>query len=163
MKLKNRSKAFEIALSLVQADIIAEKVADKVRPIELKPVVVEKLVAPPKPSTKIVDMSNEQVSEKRWLINEVGEGTLHELALISNSKNYSLTIIADDKPTHKGSWTNYETKSGAVTDIVAYQKNTTYALNLSNITFTKNLKILIEPTETITFNIIYLKYEIAKI
>lgn len=159
--MKKQSKAFETALSLIQAEVIGEKLAEKMPIVIEKPVVVEKLVTPPKPSTKIIDMANEQVSEKRWLIDEAGEGTLDELVLVGDSKNYSLTVIVDGKPTYKGSWTDYQTESRKVGDIVAYEENGTFTLNLSAITFTKTLKILIEPTTTIVFSTLHIKYEIA--
>jgi hypothetical protein len=132
-----QSKAFDTALTIIEAEIIAEKT----KPIEK-----------PKPSTQIIDMVNILVLDKQTLLDLDGEGVLEKLLLRSPSSSFSITLTTE-KISMQGSYTHFQ-------DVCAYQEDDTYVLELTNIEFKQHLRLVLTVAESITFSKIFIKYAI---
>lgn len=68
----SRSKAFDTALSLINAEIVADKLKQQIKPVVIeKEVIVEKLVAPPKPKGVVLPLT---INVTDQFTDAVGEG-----------------------------------------------------------------------------------------
>lgn len=152
----SRSKAFETALALINAEVTAEKLADKLKPVVIEnQVIVEKLVEPRKPPTEFIDMTNEAVSDKKQILDEDGEGTVEKVLLRSPSSAFGIVLATDYETKLQGSYADF-------TDVFAYQEDSTYVLEITNINFTRNVRLSITTTQAVTFSKIFIKYQIKR-
>jgi len=145
-----RSKAFEAALSIVEAEVTAEKLAEKIQPILERPIIVEKPIQPPKPTTQIIDMTNERIEKEQTLLDLQGEGVLEKLLLRSPSQNFSISLITEATRI-EGSYSHFE-------DVLASQEEDTYVLEITNIEFKHKVRLVLTVTEPITFSHIFVKF-----
>jgi len=153
---RDRSRAFETALSLIEAELTAEKVAEKIgKPvIEVRPVIQVKpdVTIESKP-TGVIDMANERVEEDRVLLDEQGKGVLQKLLLRSPSKNFGIVLVTE-RTRIKGSYTHFEA-------IMAFEEDGVYVLELNDIEFSEKIRVVLTVKEAITFHNIFLKYKVA--
>jgi len=152
----SKSKAFETALALVQADIIAEKVAKEIKPIIIeKPVIIEKPAEQPIIPTEFIDLINEAVNGQSQILDEDGYGKVEKILLRSPDPNFTIALAPDYETQLQGTYTSFE-------DIISYQEDGTYVLEITNISFTKNIRLSITTTQNITFSRIFIKYQIKR-
>jgi len=140
LTVRSKSKAFETALSIIQADLTAEKLAEKIQPI------IEK----PKPSTQIIDVENVPIQGEDVLLDLDGEGVLEKLLLRSPSPNFRI-VLTTEKAKLEGDYAHFQ-------DMCAYKEDNTYVLEITNIEFAKKIRLTITATELTMFNHIFLKY-----
>jgi hypothetical protein len=130
------------ALTIVAAEenarLMAETIAEKIQ-VEVTPT--------PTLTSKIIRKVNINIPDT--LIDEVGSGHLKELVIKTSSKNYILRVYVDESELYHNTYTWFQNISQEVEEIDAYEENGTYILRLSDINFTKNLKIIAEPSITI--------------
>jgi hypothetical protein len=130
------------ALTIVAAEenarLMAETIAEKIQ-VEVTPT--------PTLTSKIIRKVNINIPDT--LIDEVGSGHLKELVIKTSSKNYILRVYVDESELYHNTYTWFQNISQEVEEIDAYEENGTYILRLSDINFTKNLKIIAEPSTTI--------------
>jgi len=138
--LNRKSKAYETALSIIQAEVMAEKLADKIQPV------IEK----PKPATEIIDVVNVPVSGEEVLLNLDGEGVLEKLLLRSPSANFRITLTTE-KAKLEGDYAHFQ-------DVCAYQEDDTYVLEITNIEFKEKIRLVLATAQSVTFRHIFLKY-----
>ena len=150
------SKALDAAIAIVQAEIAADTIAARLKPVVIeKPIIIEK---PQKPAaTEFVDMTNQAIATQETLLDEDGEGTVEKILIRSPNPNFSIILIPDYGDPLQGSYTNFQ-------DVLSWQETDTgtYVLEITNITFTKNIKFTITVTQPITFSRIYIKYQIKR-
>jgi hypothetical protein len=129
------------ALTIVAAEenarLMAETIAEKIQ-VEVTPT--------PTLTSKIIRKVNINIPDT--LIDEVGSGHLKELVIKTSSKNYILRVYVDESELYHNTYTWFQNISQEVEEIDAYEENGTYILRLSDINFTKNLKIIAEPSIT---------------
>jgi hypothetical protein len=154
--LARKSRAFETALALVQADIIAEQAADKIKPIIVeKQVFIEKQFETTTFPMEFVNMTNEAITGPEQLLDEDGEGKIEKILLTSASPNFGIILIADHGEPLQGNYSDF-------TDTFAYQEGSVYRLELTDITFRKNIRFTVTTTGTVTFSRIFIKYQIKR-
>jgi len=139
LTVRSKSKAFETALSIIQADLMAEKLGEKIQPI------IEK----PKLSTRIIDLANVPVQGEEVLLDLDGEGVLEKLLLRSPNANFRISLTTE-KVELEGDYTHFQ-------DVCAYQEDDTYVLEITNIEFAEKVRLVVK-AEAITFSKIFIKY-----
>jgi hypothetical protein len=154
--LSSRSKAFETALAVVQADIIADKLAGKLQPTVIeKPAIVEKVVSPRHEMTEFIDMTDETMTGQTGILDEDGEGMIEKVLLRSATSNFGIFVQADHHTPLQETWTDFQ-------DVAAWQEQATglYVMELTNIAFCKKIKLDVTTTGSVTFSRIFVKYTI---
>ena len=84
------------------------------------------------------------------IIDENGAGCLKELLIRSDHKNYRLRAYIDDMQLYDGSFSWFEDISQNIDEIAAFQnEHGEYILHITDLKFSKNIKIQAEPAITI--------------
>lgn len=152
----SKSKAFDTALAIVQAEIIGEQVSSRLKPVVIeKPIIVEKPVEPPRLATEFIDLLNESVNGQNMLLDENGQGRVEKILLRSPSPNFSIALAPDYGTQLQGSYSDFQ-------DVLSYQEDSTYVLEITNIDFTKNIRFTVTTTGSVTFSRIFIKYAIKR-
>ena len=132
------TKAFDTALALIQAEMTGQQVAEIIAErIEVK------VQSTPKLATYIDRRAN--VVLPVILFDKAGEGTLKELVAKSSEKDYKLVITADGSELYNNDWDWFKSNSQVVKEFAAFQENSIYILSVTDIKFTKSLKVLLKP------------------
>ena len=113
---------------------VAEQIAEKVK-VEIDPSLM---------STYIERGAN--VKLPVILFDRSGAGVLKELALKSDTSNYRVITTVDGLEGYSNDWSWFYTNSDIIDEIAAFQKDSIYILSISDIKFSKSLKIAIRPT-----------------
>ena len=114
-------------LMLASAILAAEEASRKLTAKPLKP-----------RETKVVRIT-EAVSDT--VVSEDGPGRLAELVVISDSKEYLLSIAINNATVMDGSFDWYQTISSYTDWIDAFEDNGSFILRATNLFFSSNLKI----------------------
>ena len=131
------SKAFETALRVIKADIIAQKLE------ELQP----------KPRTQVIEKDHERVEASLDVVRVEGPGQLKKFSVVASSNAFSIEIIRDGGQYVKGSYTDLVNK------VAAYEENGTYYLHVTDVKFRESLIVVLSVTTPITFDMIYADLE----
>jgi len=140
------SKAYDVALKIIQAEITAEKLAEKIQPP------IEK----PKPQTKIYRWKDKTVKDRKVLVDEEGSGELVKMRIASPSNNFNVLLVIDGETLIDDSYTNL------TETFAAYQENSTYYLHLENKAFKSKLLAVVSVTEETTFTLLYAEVLLEK-
>jgi len=134
------SRAFDTALALINAEIIAEKLGEKIKPVS----------AP----TQLIDLADVPVTDEQTLLDLEGEGIIEKLLIRSPSSNFSITLTTE-KMELQGDYTHFE-------DVCAYKEDDTgtYVLEFTRIEFTQHVRLVLKVGENITFSKIFIKYAV---
>jgi hypothetical protein len=154
--MSSRSKAFDTALAVVQADIIAEKLAGHIKPVIVeKEIVVEKPAAALIYPTEYVNLENETINGQSQILNEDGKGRVEKILIRSPNQNFNISLQADYGQPLQESYTDFQ-------DVAAWQDGSTYVMELTDIAFEKNIRFSITTTQATTFSRIFIKYHIKR-
>jgi hypothetical protein len=129
--------------------------AERLKPIVVeKPIIVEKPVQP-RLATEFVDLTSEIINGQSFILDEDGEGKVEKILLRSPNPNFSIMLQADYGESLQESYTSFQ-------DVGAWQDGSTYVLEITEITFTKNIRFAITTTLPIAFSRIYVKMCISR-
>lgn len=145
--MSGRSKVYEAALKIVEAEVIADR-AESAANAE-KPAPVSEV----KPATDIIDLVNIPVTDNRTLLNVQGPGVLESFLVRSPSTNFSI-VLKTEKFELEGDYSHFS-------DVFAYEESGTYVLELTKIRFKKKCRLVLRVGAPITFSKIFLKYAAA--
>jgi hypothetical protein len=103
---------------------------------------------PPAPPTfsRVIRLTDVRIPET--IVEEPGCGCLKELVIRSGDASYILRVYADGLELYHNSYTWFKNISQTVEEIDAFEEDGTYTLRLSDIHFTKGIKIIAEPAIT---------------
>lgn len=152
MKVKilsnKNSKAFQTALSIIQAELTAERLAEKIQPFIEKPEKPEPTPTP-KPVTKIYRWKDETVKDRKVLVDEEGSGKLVKLRIVSPSSNFNVLLVLDGETLIDDSYADL------TETLAAYEEDDAYYLHLEDKAFKKRLLLVVTVTEETTFTLLY--------
>jgi hypothetical protein len=146
------TKAFETALALIQAEEIGRNIKVEITP-------------EPKPATYVDRRSG--VTLPINLFDKSGSGSLKELVVKSTDSGYKVIINADGVELYNNDWSWFNSMTQEVKEFSAFQDESgIYVLSITDIKFTRNLKVSLRPTGIRTMelrvNEIFLKVEIKE-
>jgi hypothetical protein len=155
--LEHKSKAFETAVQLIQAELIAEKVTGKLnngrQPVIEKP--PEKLEHQSVFKTEFVD-STETVNGTLNILDENGQGRVEKLLVRSPSPNFGIIVALDGEEQLHGNYSDFQ-------DVFAYQEDSTYVLELTRIHFARSITVTLTTTAgPVNFSRLFIKYSIKR-
>lgn len=137
------SKAYEVAVKIVQAEVAAKRAAEQT----LKPV---------KPRTKFVQLPNQRIENSRDVVNQTGSGTLKEVKVKSTTKSFSVEIVRDGGTELSGSYTDLQDK------VAAYQdEDENYFLHVTDVKFSESIIVVVSVSSPTTFPLIYACLELT--
>jgi hypothetical protein len=142
-----------MAMSIVAAEEVAREVARGVK--------VEVSVTQQRPrETKVVRLVD---AEPGTIISEAGPGRLVELVVVSNTRGYELTIVADGRIIASGTFDWYQSISPYSEWIDAFENNGTFILRVSDVSFSTSLSVRFRPVVSTLATPVKLKWVVAKI
>jgi len=122
---------------------------------------VETLVSPPKTLTG--RLSNIEIPEP--IIDLTGRGELREFLAISERSDFRVRVYVDGVAVYDGDYSWFKAVSQEVRDIAAFEKDGEYVFSITNIKFTKSLKVVVEPAfkvKPFTLKEVYYKLDWAR-
>jgi len=168
-----RGKPLKTWHVVLMADIIGEKLAEKGLTLPPAPsappkpeavkVEVPKALELPKPQTQFIDMSGARISGASELLNLTGKGTLKELAVVSPSRNFGIQVFSDNVTRILRSFDELEQISQHVESIAAYEEDGLYVLNVKDVSWIDNFRLMIIAHEPIEFKRIFASYCVYKL
>ena len=118
--LSERSRAWQIAMAINQARQVAKEIA--------KPITVEVL-----PEVKIkpkitlpIEKSGIVVNGMEALVDVRGSGTVEEMTITTNSKDYTLHVFDGGKVKYSKPWSWFQDRSQTVDEISAFENTGVY-------------------------------------
>ena len=108
--------------------------------------------------TEMITKDNITVKNREMLMDFEGKGILNQFFCKSNSNNFNVFILIDNKIIFEKPYKYFQDLSKHLEDIEAYQKDDNFFLDMKNFGFLKSVRIyLTSETQTI-FNSIVIKY-----
>lgn len=143
--LSERSRAWQIAMAIIQARQAAKEIAKPIK-IEVLPEVKIK----PK-ITLPIERSGIVVNGVETLVDVRGSGTVEEMTITTNSKDYTLHVFdgGDIKYSKPFSW--FQDRSQTVGEISAFENTGVYTLNLHDINFKERIRVFIDGFLTVNW------------
>lgn len=113
------------------------------------------------PSTRFVDYDNRVINSYEKIIDADGSGIVHGLSFKAESSGYGISIMVDDSPEFKESYSDLNAVSDELNQMSAYYKDGYYIINVSNIKFNRHCLIAVYATAggSFEFKKIHGKYE----
>jgi len=137
-------------MQVVQAEIIAEQVAGKLQPVIVeKPVYVEG----PAPQTEFVNTADVAVNGTLQVLNVDGQGKVEKIRLLSPVSGFGIILTRDGEELLHGNYADFQ-------DTFAYQENSTYILELTDIHFLQNITLTLSTNEPVVFSKVFVKYDV---
>lgn len=140
------SKAYEAALKIVEAEVIADR-AESAAKEEPAP------VSEVRPATDIISLKDIPITDNRALLDLQGAGILEKFLVRSPSTSFGI-VLKTEKIELEGGYSDF-------TDVCAYEESGTYVLELTNIRFQEKCFLLLRVSAPINFSKIFLKYGVA--
>jgi hypothetical protein len=101
-------------------------------------------VRAPTKTTKVVKEGDVQIPDT--VLYEEGSGTLTELVVVSDRKEFALTAYADGVLLIEGDFTDLQLISPRSEWVDAYEEDGAYVVRISNVNFRESVKIDVRPT-----------------
>ena len=122
---------------IVQSIIMAEEIAREIKRV------------PPakKPRTHVIDWKDFRVEGDYLFLDEVGEGIIQEFVIISPNSNFSVLIQVDGVAAYNGDFSKFQDISMHVESVVAEERSGKYILQVSDVNFNDNIRILISVSD----------------
>ena len=133
---------------LIQSIITAEEIAR-----ELKRVPPAK-----KPRTHVIDWKDFRVEGNYLFLDEIGEGIIQEFVIISPNSNFSVLVQVDGVATYNGDFSKFQDISMHIESIIAVQRSNKYILQVNDVNFNDNIKILISVSDVTRLERLHCKY-----
>lgn len=112
-------------------------------------------------TTKTEIISGVVVASKLYRILEGdGKGSIDQILIVSPSTSFSLRVNADKKKYIDHTYTWLATYSDYINDMSAFVVGGVYYASLRDIIFKEHFSIYVNTTASITFPLIYIKYNI---
>jgi len=134
------TKAMDLALKIVEAETIAEKLA-VAKPEPPKPA--------PKPKTEIYKWKDKLVKDRKVLADIKGTGKLVKCRIVSPTDSFHVLMVIDGETLIDD---DYEDLTET---LAAYEEDSTYYLHLEDKAFTESLLLVVSVTEETTFTLLY--------
>jgi len=134
------TKAMDLALKIVEAEVIAEKLA-VAKPEPAKPV--------PKPKTEIYKWKDKLVKDRKVLADVEGSGRLVKCRIASPTSRFHVLLAIDGE-----TWIDDDYDDLTET-LAAYEEDSTYYLHLEDKAFKESLLLVVSVTEETTFTLLY--------
>jgi len=134
------TRAMDLALKIVEAEVIAEKLA-VAKPEPAKPA--------PKPKTEIYKWKDKLVKDRKVLADVEGSGKLVKCRIVSPTSSFHVLLAIDGE-----TWIDDDYED--LTEMLAaYEEDSTYYLHLEDKAFTESLLLVVSVTEETTFTLLY--------
>lgn len=154
----------DIAVALITARETAKQVAKEL----VKPVTV--VVQPIQPKITIINSDkNISVGTFKELLDRKGEGELKDILIITSSSSYKLRVLRDNESLYDSQYSDFQELSNMIDDIEAHPEvdedgaeTGRYMLGLKRVSFSKRIRVLIEPNIPLTITTLYYEISITK-
>lgn len=140
--------------SIIQAELIGKKIAG-IRGILGETVVREK------PKTTEIYAQKDLILEGNTVFVDIeGYGRVHEILLMTDSKEYSLYVLVDEKEIYNDTYSHLSEMSRFLNEVGTRTSGRYYILSIVDIPFMSSLYIRVDPSESILFKEVLIKYEV---
>lgn len=137
---------------IIVAEIIGERVAK---------VITEKPpIAPPKLTTRAVDLREVLADRELDLLDLRTGGRLHEAVLTSSSPNYTVKLVADGLTRLRRSFREIQSLSPYLETVSAFENNGVFVLHLKDYSWVNSLHFSVVPHEPVLFHAVFVKYDV---
>lgn len=135
--MSERSRAWQIAMAIIQARQVAKEM---VKPITITVLPEVKI----KPKTTLpIEKSGIVVNGTETLLDVRGSGTVEEMTITTNSKDYTLHVFDGGEVKYSKPWSWFQDRSQTVDEIAAFENTGVYTLNLHDINFKERIRVFI--------------------
>ena len=144
--MSERSRAWQIAMAIIQARQVAKEIAKPIK-IEVLPEVKIK----PK-ITLPIERSGIVVNGMETLVDVRGSGTVEEMTITTNSKDYTLHVFDGGEAKYSKPWSWFQERGQTVGEISAFEENAgVYTLNLHDVNFKERIRVFIDGFLTVNW------------
>lgn len=138
---------------IVQSILMAEEIAREIKRV------------PPakKPRTHVIDWKDFRVEGDYLFLDEIGEGIIQEFVIISPNSNFSVLVQVDGVATYNGDFSRFQDISMHIDSIIAVERSNEYILQVNDVNFNDNIKILISMLTVTRVERLYCKYTMKEV
>lgn len=173
---RRKSRAFEVALALIQAREIAKQI--RVPPVRVREVVVPPPevrieIKPPKPMpSHVVDWRDIMVTGEQVVVERSGYGVLEEFMIKAEDPEFQVLVVRDWelKPILRGNYSDIRDIQQNVQSLSAFPERNEegdltgcYVVSIRDVQFEKNLVIRLSTEKPVKFGAVYAKYKLSHV
>jgi len=140
---------------IIQAELTGKKIAEA-GSVQYETVVREK----PK-TTEIYAQKDLTLDSNSVFVDVKGYGKVHEIFLMTDSQNYKIYVNVDGKDLYDDTYSHLREMSRFLNEIGTRTSGSYYILSIVDIPFSTSLYIRVEPSESIVFKEVSIKYEVG--
>lgn len=140
---------------IIQAELTGKKIAEA-GSVQYETIVREK----PK-TTEIYAQKDLTLDSNSVFVDVKGYGKVHEIFLMTDSQNYKIYVNVDGKDLYDDTYSHLSEMSRFLNEIGTRTSGSYYILSIVDIPFSTSLYIRVEPSESIVFKEVSIKYEVG--
>ncbi|RLJ01552.1 MAG: hypothetical protein DRP08_05380 [Candidatus Aenigmatarchaeota archaeon] len=133
--------------TLIQADIIKRG--------------MNKVEVQERPRTTVIYSRKDLTLDKNYAFVDIeGCGKVHEILLMTDSKEYTLYVLVDEKEIYNDTYSHLSEMSRFLNEVGTRTSGMYHILSIVDIPFMSSLYIRVDPSESILFKEVLIKYEV---